>query len=140
MDMVTVLVALVLDCFIYIVVAWYISAVCPGDYGVPQPYHFFLTKKYWCGPSHKERVERTNGKLIHEGALYASYQNSNVAALESADAESVPPGLELAVEIRSLEKVYSNDTKALDSLSLNFYESQITAFLGHNGAGKTTTM
>ncbi|KAH7728597.1 ABC transporterATP-binding protein [Aphelenchoides avenae] len=125
MDMVTVLVALVIDCFIYVVVAWYISAVCPGDYGVPQPFHFFLTKKYWCGPSHKERVERANGKLIHE---------------ESADAESVSPSLQLAVEIRELDKVYGNDTKALDSLSLNFYESQITAFLGHNGAGKTTTI
>ena len=30
--------------------------------------------------------------------------------------------------------------KALKKLSLNMYEGQITAFLGHNGAGKTTTM
>ena len=30
--------------------------------------------------------------------------------------------------------------KALKQLSLNMYEGQITAFLGHNGAGKTTTM
>lgn len=29
---------------------------------------------------------------------------------------------------------------AVDHLSLNLYESQITSFLGHNGAGKTTTM
>jgi len=30
--------------------------------------------------------------------------------------------------------------KAVNNLSLNFYEDQITSFLGHNGAGKTTTM
>ena len=30
--------------------------------------------------------------------------------------------------------------EAVKDLSLNFYEGQITAFLGHNGAGKTTTM
>ena len=28
----------------------------------------------------------------------------------------------------------------MNDLSLNMYEGQITAFLGHNGAGKTTTM
>ena len=28
----------------------------------------------------------------------------------------------------------------MNDLSLNLYEGQITAFLGHNGAGKTTTM
>ena len=29
---------------------------------------------------------------------------------------------------------------AVDRLSLNMYQDQITALLGHNGAGKTTTM
>jgi ATP-binding cassette subfamily A (ABC1) protein 1 len=29
---------------------------------------------------------------------------------------------------------------AVEDLNLNFYEGQITSFLGHNGAGKTTTM
>ena len=29
---------------------------------------------------------------------------------------------------------------AVDRLSLNMYEGQITALLGHNGVGKTTTM
>ena len=29
---------------------------------------------------------------------------------------------------------------AVDSVSFNAYDSQITALLGHNGAGKTTTM
>ena len=28
----------------------------------------------------------------------------------------------------------------MDGLSLNMYEGQITALLGHNGAGKTTTI
>lgn len=38
-------------------------------------------------------------------------------------------------------QVYKRGKKmAVKNLSLNLYEGQITAFLGHNGAGKTTTM
>ena len=36
--------------------------------------------------------------------------------------------------------MYPNGKVAVEDLSLNFYEGQITSFLGHNGAGKTTTM
>ena len=48
--------------------------------------------------------------------------------------------MRVGVSIRNLGKVYSNGKVALRNLSLDFYEDQITAFLGHNGAGKTTTM
>ena len=44
------------------------------------------------------------------------------------------------VSIKHLHKVYSNGKVAVEDLNLNFYEGQITSFLGHNGAGKTTTM
>uniref|UniRef100_A0A670K7Z7 ABC transporter domain-containing protein n=1 Tax=Podarcis muralis TaxID=64176 RepID=A0A670K7Z7_PODMU len=45
------------------------------------------------------------------------------------------------VSIRNLVKIYSSGGKiAVNGLSLDFYEGQITSFLGHNGAGKTTTM
>lgn len=49
--------------------------------------------------------------------------------------------LKLGVSIQNLMKVYRDGMKvAVDGLALNFYEGQITSFLGHNGAGKTTTM
>lgn len=34
---------LLLDSALYGVVAWYVEAVFPGEYGVPQPWYFFLT-------------------------------------------------------------------------------------------------
>ncbi len=37
------------DSFIYGLLAWYIETVWPGQYGVPKPWYFFLTKNYWIG-------------------------------------------------------------------------------------------
>ncbi|XP_069554079.1 retinal-specific phospholipid-transporting ATPase ABCA4a isoform X2 [Brachyistius frenatus] len=55
--------------------------------------------------------------------------------------EAEPADLMKGVCIQDLVKVFgSSATPAVDGLSINFYESQITAFLGQNGAGKTTTM
>lgn len=55
--------------------------------------------------------------------------------------EEPPAQLQPGVSIRNLVKVYrSSSHVAIDGLSLDFYEGQITSFLGHNGAGKTTTM
>lgn len=34
---------LLLDSVLYGLVAWYVEAVFPGEYGVPQPWYFFLT-------------------------------------------------------------------------------------------------
>ncbi|XP_035808253.2 retinal-specific phospholipid-transporting ATPase ABCA4a isoform X2 [Amphiprion ocellaris] len=55
--------------------------------------------------------------------------------------EAEPADLMKGVCIQDLVKVFGSCAKpAVDGLSINFYESQITAFLGQNGAGKTTTM
>uniref|UniRef100_A0A8C5HDU1 P-type phospholipid transporter n=1 Tax=Gouania willdenowi TaxID=441366 RepID=A0A8C5HDU1_GOUWI len=51
------------------------------------------------------------------------------------------PNAKAGVSVRNLVKIYKTGKKlAVDGLSVDFYENQITSFLGHNGAGKTTTM
>ncbi|GIY86928.1 ATP-binding cassette sub-family A member 2 [Caerostris extrusa] len=51
--------------------------------------------------------------------------------------ESDPSNLPLGVCIENLVKEYKSGNKvAVNRLSLNLYENQITSFLGHNGAGK----
>eukprot|EP00605_Chrysophyceae_sp_TOSAG23-4_P002817 GSChrysophyteH1.ASY1.ANO1.3102.1 assembled CDS len=50
----------------------------------------------------------------------------------------------VAVSIKNLKKYFTrtNGTvnRAVDGLSVDFHEDQITSFLGHNGAGKSTTI
>ncbi|KAM9719976.1 retinal-specific phospholipid-transporting ATPase ABCA4-like isoform 2-T2 [Menidia menidia] len=55
--------------------------------------------------------------------------------------EPDPVDLVLGVQIEDLVKVFDGSSRpAVNHLNINFYEGQITSFLGHNGAGKTTTM
>lgn len=53
--------------------------------------------------------------------------------------ERPPSNLPLTVKILNLRKVYSKGFKAVENVSLELYEDQITVLLGPNGAGKTTT-
>lgn len=55
--------------------------------------------------------------------------------------EPDPLGVVMGVQIQDLVKIFDGSSRpAVNSLNINFFESQITSFLGHNGAGKTTTM
>uniref|UniRef100_A0A7N5KI67 ATP-binding cassette sub-family A member 3 n=1 Tax=Ailuropoda melanoleuca TaxID=9646 RepID=A0A7N5KI67_AILME len=104
------------DAFIYGLVAWYIEAVFPGEYGVPKPWNFFLLVS-----SNASVTERGHSKYF----------------------EAEPTNLVAGIQIKHLCKEFrvQNTTKiAVKDLSLNLYVGQITVLLGHNGAGKSTTL
>ncbi|KAK3507673.1 hypothetical protein QTP70_032792 [Hemibagrus guttatus] len=117
---------MLIDAVLYGVMTWYIEAVFPGQYGIPRPWYFPLTKSYWCGEKCVWTTASTTNKK----------ENAEAVCIEE-----VPADLEPGVYIENLVKVYRHGKKlAVDDLTLGFYEGQITSFLGHNGAGKTTTM
>uniref|UniRef100_A0A8B9F4L1 P-type phospholipid transporter n=1 Tax=Amazona collaria TaxID=241587 RepID=A0A8B9F4L1_9PSIT len=118
-------VMMMFDTFLYGVMTWYIESVFPGQYGIPRPWYFPFTKSYWFGEKPQEREH-----------CYPDQKGPSEVCKEEE-----PTHLSLGVSIQNLVKVYRDGKKvAVDGLTLNFYEGQITSFLGHNGAGKTTTM
>uniref|UniRef100_A0A3P8WEF2 ATP binding cassette subfamily A member 3 n=1 Tax=Cynoglossus semilaevis TaxID=244447 RepID=A0A3P8WEF2_CYNSE len=127
-----VLALLLFDAVLYGLVAWYVEAVFPGEYGVPLPAYFFVLPSYWCG---SPRMALVNEKEEEEDAE---------KALKGEFIEEEPAGLVSGVKIKHLVKVsfkVGNKTrKAVRDLTLNMFEGQITVLLGHNGAGKTTTL
>ncbi|XP_078478650.1 phospholipid-transporting ATPase ABCA1-like isoform X1 [Lampetra planeri] len=120
----TSLLMMLCDAVLYGLLTWYIEAVFPGQYGVPKPWHFpFTSCVTTLGPQSPQGT--TSSKPMAEDVL--------------VEEESVE--LTLGVSVQNLVKKYSTmERPAVDGLSLNFYQDQITSFLGHNGAGKTTTM
>lgn len=44
------------------------------------------------------------------------------------------------IEIKNFSKIYNNEKKAVNNISLTVKDGEIFAFIGHNGAGKTTTL
>ncbi|XP_066061896.1 phospholipid-transporting ATPase ABCA7 isoform X2 [Chamaea fasciata] len=117
---------LLLDAVLYGLVTWYLEGVFPGQYGIPKPWNFPFLKSYWFGES------SSSGHSLYHAAPHTAPQ---------VLVEEPPAELQPGVSIRNLVKVYgSSGQAAVNGLSLDFYEGQITSFLGHNGAGKTTTM
>uniref|UniRef100_A0A8D1IGB3 ABC transporter domain-containing protein n=1 Tax=Sus scrofa TaxID=9823 RepID=A0A8D1IGB3_PIG len=115
------------DAFLYGLVAWYIEAVFPGEYGVSKPWNFFLLHSHWCG----EAIEKTNETRQFYETTKSKYF------------EAEPPDLVAGIQIKHMCKEFrvKNTIKtAVKDLSLNLFEGQITVLVGHNGAGKSTTL
>ena len=68
--------------------------------------------------------------------------DADYAALnyEKVSQELVSNDANNCISIKNLRKVYNNGKVAVQNLSLDMFNNQIFALLGHNGAGKTTTI
>ncbi|XP_060108074.1 ABC-type organic anion transporter ABCA8-like [Heteronotia binoei] len=118
---------LIIDSILYMLLALYFDKVIPDKYGVPYPPLFCLKKSYWF---------KSRSGYIHEQS------HSNIF---SDIVEPVSPEFDgkESIRINNIKKTYNvknTKTEALRGLSLNIYEGQITAILGHSGAGKTTLL
>uniref|UniRef100_A0A8C3VUA5 ABC transporter domain-containing protein n=1 Tax=Catagonus wagneri TaxID=51154 RepID=A0A8C3VUA5_9CETA len=120
---------LLFDAFFYGLVTWYVENVFPGQYGVPQPWYFFLTRSYWFDQARIKRKEEMKDCPITPHKYF----------------EAEPTSLVADVQIKHLYKVLFKRSlfptrTEINDMSLNLYEGQITVLLGQNGAGKTTIL
>ena len=153
------------DSCIYMILAWYIESVFPGEFGVPRRWFFPLQPSYWLGEAFLKNVAISKSRK-RKGISYLSavllekwfgivskreiILKETLKFKESLEYTSIDDSiekicenevLEAGIEIDNLHKVYSRASNhALKGLSVKFFKNEISAFLGHNGAGKSTTM
>uniref|UniRef100_A0A8C2TPX5 ATP binding cassette subfamily A member 12 n=1 Tax=Coturnix japonica TaxID=93934 RepID=A0A8C2TPX5_COTJA len=116
---------ILIDSFIYFILGWYIRNVFPGRYGMAAPWYFPLLPSYWLE--------------YNWLPFWSEKQRGFIFSAPPPHVEPEPTDLTLGVSLHGITKVYGSKA-AVDNLSLNFYEGNITSLLGHNGAGKTTTI
>uniref|UniRef100_I3KQB3 P-type phospholipid transporter n=1 Tax=Oreochromis niloticus TaxID=8128 RepID=I3KQB3_ORENI len=130
---------MIFDAVLYGVLAWYLDNVFPGQYGIGRPFYFPFQPSYWQRPK-PSHTETADGATV----LILSCFDDIFDLFSHADQlffEPDPVGLVMGVQVQDLVKVFDGSSRpAVNCLNINFYEGQITSFLGHNGAGKTTTM
>lgn len=114
---------LILDSFIYLVIALYVEKVMPGYFGVPEKWNFPFTAGFWFG----NPIENNFEDGIDDRSTYD---------LEHFEAD--PKNQHAGVIVKNLKKMYGGKA-AVKGITFNMFDGQITVLLGHNGAGKTTT-
>ncbi|XP_072168499.1 cholesterol transporter ABCA5-like [Diadema setosum] len=132
------IVMLIVDIILYLSLAIYLENVVPGGYGVTRSPFFCLSPSFWCGKKSKGETDTTG--LLND----ANGSTSNLPE-GNDDVEPVPSALRdrNGIRIRNIRKTFppkkgQPEVKAVDGISLDIYEGQITCLLGHNGAGKST--
>uniref|UniRef100_A0A7N6BSR9 P-type phospholipid transporter n=1 Tax=Anabas testudineus TaxID=64144 RepID=A0A7N6BSR9_ANATE len=129
---------MIFDGVLYATLAWYLDNVFPGQYGIGRPFYFPFQPSYWKTCKHQSKRERLERE---REILRRQEQSPNQEEEFQLFFEPEPVGLKMGVHIQDLVKVFRGSSRpAVNCLNINFYEGQITSFLGHNGAGKTTTM
>jgi ABC-type lipoprotein export system ATPase subunit len=98
----------------YWLLSWYLEKVFPGEYGVPLGWDFLFKRDYW----RPEKVDQ---------------QPNHIEVMSRRNSMGKP-----IVHVNHLVKKFGPDKIAVNDVTFDLYENQITSLLGPNGSGKTT--
>ncbi|XP_076036080.1 cholesterol transporter ABCA5-like isoform X2 [Oratosquilla oratoria] len=128
------LIMISVDIILYFLLALYFDNVIPSEYGTKRKFWFIFSANFW----RRRSMQQVSHLDVADNNGYELNGEAN------PDFEPVPVDLrgKEAVKLDNIQKTFKSRGKepveAVKGVSLNIYEGQITAIIGHNGAGKTT--
>nr|QUF59428.1 ATP-binding cassette transporter Abca3-2 [Brachionus angularis] len=137
-SMLTIMIVMFSNNFIHLILMYYFDNILPGDHGIAKPWNFPILSFI---SLFKKRNCESNDNFLND-----STSNKNVETIRDLKFdkdESAYSSRNIGIKIRNLTKMFKQlgqVKKAVNNLSLNMYEGQISVLLGHNGAGKSTTI
>ena len=126
--MIIVLAFMILNHFIYLSLMWYFDQIITGDHGIAKPWYFpFAGLKGFLFP---DLEDQRKIKEAQWSARIKSLEDDLPVYLED---ESIYSSKKVGISIKNLSKEFTQFgklKKAVDDLSLNIYEGQISVLLG----------
>ncbi|KAH8254781.1 hypothetical protein KR032_012090 [Drosophila birchii] len=101
-----------------ILILWYVEELRG------KKWYFPFQPSYWCSPRVRYRANDIENQTFDEEQDHEPLSHMN---------------RRIIVQTRHLQKAYHGQ-KVINDVSLNFYQDEITVFLGHNDSGKTTIL
>jgi ATP-binding cassette subfamily A (ABC1) protein 3 len=141
-----VIIVMIVNNFIHVLLLFYFEQVLPGDHGIAKPWNFPV--QFLFGKSKKSQME-TNVGLVNGVSIskdtntIRNTRNGDTNLPVHIEDESIHASKPVGIKISNITKIFKQlgtFKKAVNNLSLNIYEGQISVLLGHNGAGKSTTI
>lgn len=131
-SMIIVMAFMVLNHFIHLTLMWYFDQIIPGDHGIAKPWYFpFAGLKGFLFPDLEDQRKL---KEAQWSASIVSRQKSSEDELPVyLEDESIYSSKKVGISIKNLSKEFTQFgklKKAVDDLSLNIYEGQISVLLG----------
>jgi ABC-type Fe3+/spermidine/putrescine transport system ATPase subunit len=96
-----------------------------GEFGIPVEWNFLFKRDYWRKPSTKAEE-------------YAYDNHASTLSRSNAPLTRTNSRGTAVVHVDHLVKKFGPDKIAVNEVSFDLYENQITSLLGPNGSGKTT--
>ena len=141
---------MVIDNFIHLILLYYFEKILPGDHGIAEPWNFpykYLSSWLWSQKQQQDAfsINSEESFLSKQQTDYGSIDEPNIdyGLPVYIEDETAYQSRNIGIRINNLKKRFKQFGKskiAVNNLSLNVYEGQITVLLGHNGAGKSTTI
>lgn len=126
---------LLLDSVLYVLLATYLARVLPSEYGTKEPWWFPFARllDWWRGRNEQQRPPSTILNIMAQNLVSDDTESEE----ERSQGLGGTPGEKPTVIIRKLRKSFGGHV-ALNDVSLDLFEGEVLALLGHNGAGKST--